>query len=282
MEIEKITVKNKHGQGIVGILTRKTQLDTVWPKPRLIIIAHGVLGHKDYLFQRLMSEKLPYTTFRLDFRGNGESEGLAGYANMEEDAEDISTVASHFEQLGYEIFGTIGHSRGSLACLQYAANRSKPIPHCVNISGRYKMNDNQIHRNRPEIGEGLKRQGYFNWTVRQRDKITTIKVTEKEVNKFINWDNSYVAQIPRLTSVLTCHGLKDEIVPHYNATMFSDQIKNHTLVLLPDADHNYRGQFEQVVKVVTTYFDNHENIVKITGCIYGKNIDSANTRRPGL
>lgn len=42
----------------------------------------NTLGHKNYLFQRLLAEKLPYSSFRLDFRGNGESGGQPGYANM--------------------------------------------------------------------------------------------------------------------------------------------------------------------------------------------------------
>lgn len=53
------------------------------------------------------------------------------------------------------------------------------------------MNDNQIYRNRPEIGEALKKQGYFDWRVKQRDRIVTIKVTQKEVDKFINWSNEH-------------------------------------------------------------------------------------------
>lgn len=41
------------------------------------------LGHKDYLFHRLLAQELPYSSFRFDFRGNGESTGEPGYANME-------------------------------------------------------------------------------------------------------------------------------------------------------------------------------------------------------
>lgn len=41
-----------------------------------------VSGHKDYLFHRLLAQELPYSSFRFDFRGNGESTGEPGYANM--------------------------------------------------------------------------------------------------------------------------------------------------------------------------------------------------------
>lgn len=40
------------------------------------------LGHKDYLYHRLLAQELPYSTFRFDFRGNGESTGEPGYANV--------------------------------------------------------------------------------------------------------------------------------------------------------------------------------------------------------
>jgi hypothetical protein len=78
-----------------------------------------------------------------------------------------------------------------VAGLKYATSCEKPLGFFVNISGRYKMNDNQIHRNRPEIGAALKAQGYFDWRVRQRDRIVTIKVTQKDVDRFTSWSNEH-------------------------------------------------------------------------------------------
>ncbi|KAI8391055.1 uncharacterized protein BYT42DRAFT_180669 [Radiomyces spectabilis] len=190
-ETSKITIVNDRGESIVGILEKKPTIDIHRAQPRLILITHGVLGHKDYLFQRLMAQELPYSTFRFDFRGNGESGGEPGYANMTEDTEDIHTVASHFEKQGYQIFAVIGHSRGSVAGLKYATTCERPLDHFVNIAGRYKMNDNQIYRNRPQIGEALDRQGYFDWAVKQRDRIVQIKVTREDVDRFTSWDNSH-------------------------------------------------------------------------------------------
>ncbi|KAL1928938.1 hypothetical protein VTP01DRAFT_1997 [Rhizomucor pusillus] len=254
-----ISIRNDRGETIVGILENKKDiLDAGRDRPRLVLIAHGVLGHKNYLFQRLLAEKLPYSSFRLDFRGNGESGGQPGYANMAEDAEDLHTVAKYFENQGYDIWAIVGHSRGSVAGLKYAATCEKPLAHFVNVSGRYKMNDNQIYKNRPEIGAALDKQGYFDWQVRQRDRVVTIKVTRKDVERFITWDNSHVHRLPKTTSVLTCHGLNDQIVPVYNAAMFANAIPNHTLRLIPDADHNFKGKYEEVVNVILEYFELHE------------------------
>ncbi|ORZ25518.1 hypothetical protein BCR42DRAFT_9580 [Absidia repens] len=188
---KKLNIVNNHGESIVGILETKSAIDAGRQQPRIILISHGVLGHKDYLFFRLLAEELPFSSFRFDFRGNGESDGKAGYAHMKEDADDIATVAAHFEKEGYEVYGIIGHSRGAVACLKYASSCKKPIPHVINCSGRYKMNDNQIYKNRPEIGASLDKHGYFDWSVKQRDRITNIKVTREDVDKFTSWDNSY-------------------------------------------------------------------------------------------
>lgn len=46
------------------------------------VINKFTLGHKDYLYHRLLAQKLPYSSFRFDFRGNGESTGEPGYANI--------------------------------------------------------------------------------------------------------------------------------------------------------------------------------------------------------
>lgn len=43
---------------------------------------YAIQGHKNYLFQRLLGEKLPYSSFRFDFRGNGDSTGTAGFGNI--------------------------------------------------------------------------------------------------------------------------------------------------------------------------------------------------------
>lgn len=40
--------------------------------------------------------------------------------------------------------------------------------------------------------------------------------------------------------------------------MFANKIPNHTLVLIPEADHNFRGKYEEVSDVVVNFFKRHE------------------------
>lgn len=64
--------------------------------------------------------------------------------------------------------------------------------------------------------------------------------------------------MPKSTCVLTCHGINDQIVPVYNAAMFANAISNHTLRLIPEADHNFIGMYEVIVQVILDYFATHE------------------------
>ncbi|CAO3597786.1 unnamed protein product [Absidia cylindrospora] len=253
--IDKLSIVNPQGETIVGILNTKLGVDTGRQQPRIILIGHGDLGHKDGLFFGLLAQGLPYSSFRFDFRGNGESDGKPGYANMKEDADDIATVATHFENEGYEVYGIIGHSRGAIACLKYASTCRKPIPHVINCSGRYKMTDKKC----PETDALLDKHGYFDWPVKQRDGITSIQVTREDVDKFTGWDNSHVKNMPLTTCVLTVHGINDKNVPVYNAAMYANAIPNHTLALLPDTDHNFTGHHQDVVKTIVDHLNKHED-----------------------
>ncbi|KAI8084984.1 ectomycorrhiza-regulated esterase, partial [Halteromyces radiatus] len=243
---------------IVGILEEKPERDLTRTKPRLILIAHGALGHKNYLYQRLLAEKLPYSSFRFDFRGNGDSSGEARYSNFAEDTEDIYEVANYFENQGYEIWALVGHSRGSASCFKYATTCEKPLAHVVNVSGRYDMKDSTTLPNLPANKKLLQEQGYFLWSFKKQGKILETKVTVKEAERFANWDNSHVVRMPKTTSVLTCHGLADTLVPPYNGALFANKISTHTLRLIPDADHNFTGKTEELVDIILDYFEQHE------------------------
>ncbi|KAI8379731.1 Alpha/Beta hydrolase protein [Radiomyces spectabilis] len=191
-------IENDHNETIVGILVEKE----TYPK-KLVLIAHGEFGDKNSLYQPLLAEQLPYSTFRFDFRGHGDSHGQTGYANMAEDVQDLHTVADYFENRGYDIMAVIAHSRGSTAGLKYATTCDKPLSHYVNIAGRYIMNDYGIHMHSPEVQEALNRQ------TKQNGKTFVIKVTAADLEKIKQWDSSHVSRMPKSTCVLTCHGLKD-------------------------------------------------------------------------
>lgn len=54
------------------------------------------------------------------------------------------------------------------------------------------------------------------------------------------------------------NNLHPQIVPPYNAAMFANKIPNHTLALIPEGDHNFKGRFEDVTKAIVDFFAKHE------------------------
>lgn len=108
---------------------------------RVVVICHGVLGHKDYLFQPELARHLDFygSSFRFDFRGNGGSSGEPKYARFHEDVEDLQVVVKHLRDNGLEVEGIIGHSRGpapilSLSILSHWTEWVAPIHRCPCLS----------------------------------------------------------------------------------------------------------------------------------------------------
>ncbi|KAI8875741.1 hypothetical protein K501DRAFT_280082 [Backusella circina FSU 941] len=62
-----LQIKNGKGQNLFGILEAKQT-------KKLVLIIHGEQGHKNGLYQPLLAEKLPYSSFRFDLHGVGDSE----------------------------------------------------------------------------------------------------------------------------------------------------------------------------------------------------------------
>ncbi|KAK5814996.1 protein-tyrosine phosphatase-like protein [Linnemannia elongata] len=226
---------------------------------RLAIICHGVLGHKNYLFQPSIANVLaPHMdTFRFDFRGNGDSEGVMGYSNWDDDKADIDAVIAHFERQGYYIYALIGHSRGAISCLNYAAtsHHVPMIPYIVSISSRFDMSDVK-RKHGPEVLELLEKQGHFDWQARTGGKNITLRVTQKHFDDFLDFDTAAVAHIPSMTNILLIHGSDDDVVPVKDITTLQSHL-SHTrtaMRIITNADHNYRQHYNDLSQIIGDYF----------------------------
>ncbi|OZJ06640.1 hypothetical protein BZG36_00355 [Bifiguratus adelaidae] len=253
---DRIVIKNEGGERIVGILHRAptdsfTALDGVTRRP-LGLICHGSVGHKNYLFQPTLARSLPFDTFRFDFRGNDESDGEPRFANVMSDYQDIVAVCAHFERT-YQIYALIGHSRGAWTCLRYAALHDRRIPHVINISGRFVMDDVK-RKNGDPVKSLLDAQGWYEWKYVSNRKNYTMTVTREQIEELAKWDNSAALQMAPTTSVMTVYGLKDQIVPLYNAAVWANGLPTHTLKLIPEGDHNFKGRYKELCDVINEYF----------------------------
>lgn len=61
-------------------------------------------------------------------------------------------------------------------------------------------------------------------------------------------------------------------MPAYHAAMYANKISNHTLRLLPDADHEFTNQHDRLIEVIVRYFDKHANDSYIKAVSMGQHV----------
>ncbi|KAG6335616.1 hypothetical protein ID866_3473 [Astraeus odoratus] len=252
---------------LVGILE---QLEPHKPTQgrKIALILHGTMGHKDYLFQKRMALRLPFDSFRFDFRGNHESGGKWRYAGFTEDIQDLVIVVAFLRNTyGYEVDMIVGHSRGSVVGIHWlcTSEEGKRVSAMINISGRYRMHV-RIHTtgptatDRPLRSESLRDQdkidmykeqfdtkGYYEWRLTVARKPVMERICLRDIEEFASWDTSIVWDyFPQTIHVFTVHGLDDDVVPVHDAIIYARAFGartpgTHVLHLMEDADHNFTG-----------------------------------------
>ncbi|XP_047946800.1 uncharacterized protein LOC125193103 isoform X3 [Salvia hispanica] len=104
---QKVTIPNKHGNNLVGILH-----DT--GSPQLVVLCHGFRSTKEYRIMVNLAgalEKEGISAFRFDFCGNGESEGTFQICNYSDDVDDLRSVVDYFVGLKRSTIAVLGHSK---------------------------------------------------------------------------------------------------------------------------------------------------------------------------
>ncbi|KAF7299468.1 Peptidase-S9 domain-containing protein [Mycena indigotica] len=248
---------------ITGILEQLDDGDAAQGRP-IALILHGAMGHKDYLFQRRLAQRLPLDSFRFDFRGNHETPGDWHYGSFQSDVDDLFAVGRFLESKGYIITAVVGHSRGSIVGQRWicTAPEARNVTTFVNASARYRMaklleNVNVIKHWQP----GFEKDGYYDWTATVARKPFTTRIRPRDLEEFVKWDTSYIwDQFPARIHVLTIHGLSDETVPPFDALIYARALGarspgTHTLHMLENADHNFTGRQDEIVGYILEWWD---------------------------
>ncbi|TFK20412.1 alpha/beta-hydrolase [Coprinopsis marcescibilis] len=264
---------------LVGILEQIAS-DQPTQGRKLALILHGTLGHKDYLFQKALSNKLPLDSFRFDFRGNNESGGVWKQGALHEDFEDLQAVVAYLKSgYGYVIDLVVGHSRGAIAGFHWiaASEDGRKASAFVNVSGRYRM-ERIVESDGVKLWlEAFKKQGFYEWEASVARKKIRVTVTPDDLKSFVNWDTSFVwTQFPSHTHVLSVHGLQDRVVPPYDAVIYTHALGNRspgtaTLHYVETADHNFTGQKDVVVDAILRWLEDKERgVLKPVGVSLGE------------
>ncbi|KAJ7166450.1 Alpha/Beta hydrolase protein [Mycena crocata] len=257
---------NEPNCSIVGVLERLGVEESTQGR-KIALILHGSMGHKDYLFQRRLAQRLPQDSFRFDFRGNHETPGRWGQGSFDEDVVDLAVVAQYLQAVyGYVIDSVVGHSRGSLVGMRWlsTAPEARNVTTFINASGRYRMHKILESPYAQRWTEGFAADGYYDWTTTVARKSVTVRIHPADVDRFVNWDTSFVWDaFPANVHVLTLHGLSDTVVPPFDAIVYARALSTrspgtHTLHMVEEADHNFTGRQDQVVDYILEWWDFHQ------------------------
>ncbi|KAL2974284.1 hypothetical protein AAZX31_14G095200 [Glycine max] len=170
----KVTIRNNHGENLVGILHNAASIS-------LVIVCHGFQSSKERIPMVNLAAALGkdgFSAFRFDFAGNGESEGSFQYGNYYREAEDLRAVVQHFCEQKYAIKAIVGHSKGGNVVLLYAS-KYKDIHIVVNISGRFNLARGMEGRLGKKFIQRIKQDGYID-VKNKRGKIM-YRVTEESL-----------------------------------------------------------------------------------------------------
>ncbi|XP_061995312.1 uncharacterized protein LOC133713319 isoform X1 [Rosa rugosa] len=244
---QKIIVTNKHGEKLVGLLHDTGSGD-------IVILCHGFTSTKDdpimvNLAVALESEGI--SSFRFDFSGNGESEGIFEYGNYQKEADDLHAVVEHFSGTSRVASVILGHSKGGDVVLLYAS-KYHDICTVVNVSGRYDLKKGIGERLGKDFMETIKKEGFLD--IKNNTGGVAYRVTEESLMDRLSTDmQESCLQIGKECQVLTVHGSDDEVIPVDDAVEFSKIITNHKLHIVRGANHCYTSHQAELASVVVDY-----------------------------
>lgn len=261
----QISHPNEEGCTITGIIEQLNDAvkGTASHAKPIALILHGVMGHKNYLFQKKLAQSLPIDSCRFDFRGNHESNGSwhMGRKGLLNDLQDVDAVVAYLKsQYGYRVDLVIGHSRGSTVGMQWlaASPEGQRVSGFVNVSARYRV---KLHPYWELWREPFEKAGIVHWKVRVAGKQVVRGVTPEDMRDFEKIDTTFVwTKFPTKTDVLTIHGLTDILVPPSEAMILARAFSNrpnatHTLHFVEKADHSFVGHYDEVVETILGWWD---------------------------
>lgn len=247
MSGQKLVIKNKHGENLVGLLHEAGSKE-------LVILCHGFRSSKESKTISSLSDSLTsenVSTFRFDFSGNGESEGTFQYGNYWKEVEDLRAIVSFFSDQNRQPSAIMGHSKGGNVVVLYASIYND-ISIVINISGRFHMKGGIEERLGKDYVERIEEDGFID--VRDKMGRYAYRVTKESLMDRLKTDmGSACSSVDKNCRVLTIHGSEDDIVPAEDALEFAKYIKNHKLHIIQGANHNYVSHQQELAETVLKF-----------------------------
>lgn len=167
--------------------------------------------------------------------------------------QDLKIVIECLEKSGYDVVGLVGHSRGANIILHCAALLSN-LSFVVAIAPRFHMLGG-LEKHSPDDLQHLQSLGFLEMNVKSRGMKMCLKVSKDEVEKFVNFNNSTVCQIPAETGVLLIHGKMDINIPCSDLENFKELLPSADMTYY-ETDHFFTNVQQELIENVKNWIEN--------------------------
>ncbi len=233
-------ISNRHGE----------RLDTAFHpgspgSRRLVVIGHGVTGHKDRPFLVALAEGLAAAgipALRLSWSGNGASEGAFSESNITKEVDDLGSVLDAAERAGW-VLAYAGHSMGGAVGVRRAA-RDARIRLLISLAGIVRTREfaeSAFGHLTPGKGLMFDKPGLILSQTYMDDLRHIDAVADDAARVTVPW--------------LLVHGTNDDLVPiHHSYDALARAGDNARLVELSGANHVFEpGATPAMVDTVVTW-----------------------------
>jgi len=249
----KLHFENIQGDRLCGILSNPSG-KTEEP---MVIMCHGFSTGKDGRTNSLMEEILNnhnISTFRFDFFGHGESEGLFEEVTISEAVDDVQRALTYLQNLGYTLFGLMGSSFGGIVSILAASDRDEfdvlalksPVS---DYMGLLIAKDHGLNI------DTWKEKGSIPVTGADGQNLRLNYSFYEDAEKIRGFEAVKEIRIP----TLIVHGDEDETVPLEQSKISASLMPNCRLEIIQGADHIYSQprHFEKMIDLLSQFIIAH-------------------------
>lgn len=252
-EERESVVLQHNGEKMFGVLHVP---HTKTPVP-CVFVCHGLAGHKvghNRLYVTLSERlsKLGVATFRMDFRGNGDSEGEFAEMTIQSEIEDamigIDFLQKH-KKIDNSRMGIMGRSFGGAIAVLTAGRfeKFKSIALWSSVYNAYQWEEKWEMAEAGQIGMEERHE-----LMRINGQLPSMAFYEQLFSMDLKPELDKLLDIP----MLHIHGEKDPIVSVDHAVLYErERMKAHAesvFIRLPHSDHDYTHPEEKDKAINTT------------------------------
>lgn len=247
---EKIFYESGNKLKLCGIINRANTY-------KIVIMCHGIRGNKDecgsYVDLANELNKNGYSSFRFDFDGHGESEGLDKDMTISKEIVDLESTIKMLQSIGYTEYVLVGGSFGASIVSLFPYNKFDCIKGVVLWYGALNYDYIRYGNLFTEENKNIaKEHGFYISRSMHGGKEFKFGIDLfDEVDSFKPYEEIQKCSLPKLF----VHGDKDEAVPYKLSEEVSKKCINSRFVLIENGEHTFQNSNDAIKKAVDATVD---------------------------